>query len=640
MAALVMQSLVNLGVMKTATMPEDEAGWDPDKYSNSSSMYTNTDAIDSGTLDDFRTFKHSDKAQEYPKLEIDPEGAWAPQVQPVQFLQVDPVMSEDVLYPNYQYTHWRDVNSAQAAEGELECEHQFPGKVIDKSSIGSKELMGLNMAQETVLPAGAGSEASPYYAPLPIGAIAPTMGINYQSTLTYMDSANADAYNQNFVSLSAVPAVHVGTWKDAYTGVEYDAYESAMPPPDADYVEISHSSAKNVALGLLQGGGAGFSNDTPHPERRELLDDEFHYHANVPINTYGAADGGAWADALQAQAYYQAERNMRFTHDDERPDGLDGKELLDQLPANRDGRYNEKVRFVPRLQHTNRGKREELTFRSGAGPPPQGMQEHHTAQIYTHFPQQLPDIERQGGPANLFQGVEASAQYAEVMDTTVPQREETQLDAGHVSSTMGASTTSHGFFGTVFPQAARSGEHEMTFTQRGLTTSTHDAVTANVGAVYSEGGGAQALGLGGQKPTRSRRIEFLSRLAGISKSGADSTMATAEASRETVVYLKDDKGYLTDYVGGRQPYENNSMEGALPGLVQHKNKHRPTQEYYGNPSEYATNIMGRLDPSTQLKEDYNPETVRMPNMEIPHYVGVAAAQAFIEFEPQPCPLIF
>ena len=548
-------------------------------------------------------------------------------------------MSEDVLYPNYQYTHWRDVNAALAAEGELECEYQFPGKIIDSGTIGSKELMGLNTAQETVQPAGAGSAASPYYAPLPVSAIAPSMGINYQSTLNYMDSSNLDAYNQNFVSMSAVPAVHLGTWKDAYTGAEFEAYESAMPPPDADYVEMSHSSAKNVALGLLQGGGTGFSNDTPHPEKREILDDNFHYHANVPINQYGGADGGVWADALQARAYYAAERNMRFSHNGERPDGEDGPELLDHLPANRDGIYNEKVRFIPRMQHTNRGKKDELTFRTGAGPMPQGMQEHHTAQVYTHFPQQLPDIERQGGPVDLMDGVQGPAQYAEVMDATVPQRESTQLAAGHVSADMGASTTSHGLYGTVFPQASRAGEHEMTFTQRGLTTSTHDAVSANVGAVYSEGGGAQSLGLGLYDTTRNRRIEFLSRLAGLSKSGADSTMATAQAARETVVYARNDKGYLTDYVGGRQPYENTSMEGALPGLVQHKNTHRPSQEYYGNPGMYATNIMGRLDPSTQLKEDYDPETVRMPNMEIPHYVGVSAAQAFIEFEPQPCPVL-
>jgi hypothetical protein len=389
--------------------PDDT--WDPFKFSNNQEEYV--------------------KPEEFSTLNYGGTTYWAPQTQAVESLQVDPIMNEEVFYPNYEYTYWRNPNSALAAEGELECARAFPGKVVDQSSIGSKELMGLNMAQETVKPAGAGEAAHAWVAPIPVTAVLPDMGMRLHRGLAYEDTAGDNVYAQNFMSMAGVPTVSVGTWTNPYTGVEYEAYESALPPPDADYVEMTHSSAKNMALGLLQGGSAGFSNDTPEVEKREVLEDNFHMHADFTINQYGG--GGSWQDALQARAYAGAERNMRFTHNDERPDGEDGPELLDHIPANRDGIYNEKIRFVPRLQHTNRGKQEEVMFRTGPGPMPQGMHDNHVAQIYTHFPQELPDIERQGGPVNGFQGVMAPTDYSQTFDSVVPQRDATEETAqGHV----------------------------------------------------------------------------------------------------------------------------------------------------------------------------------------------------------------
>jgi len=80
------------------------------------------------------------------------------------------------------------------------------------------------------------------------------------------------------------------------------------------------------------------------------------------------------------------------------------------------------------------------------------------------------------------------------------------------------------------------------------------------------------------------------------------------------------------------------MEGAVPGLVRQNGKHRPSVPYYGNPGEYANNAVGIMYPSTQLTEEY--ENFRVPNMEMPVYVGPSGAQAFTELTPQPCAVVF
>ena len=462
--AFLFNTAANVGMLKAMNYQPDDT-WDPFKFSNNQEEYV--------------------KPEEFSTLNYGGTTYWAPQTQVVESLQVDPIMNEEVFYPNYEYTYWRNPNSALASEGELECARAFPGKVVDQSSIGSKELMGLNMAQETVKPAGAGEAAHAWVAPIPVTAVLPDMGMRLHRGLAYEDTAGDNVYAQNFMSMAGVPTVSVGTWTNPYTGVEYEAYESALPPPDADYVEMTHSSAKNMALGLLQGGSAGFSNDTPEVEKREVLEDNFHMHADFTINQYGG--GGSWQDALQARAYAGAERNMRFTHNDERPDGEDGPELLDHIPANRDGIYNEKIRFVPRLQHTNRGKQEEVMFRTGPGPMPQGMHDNHVAQIYTHFPQELPDIERQGGPVNGFQGVMAPTDYSQTFDSVVPQRDATEITAqGHVQ---GAATfLSDG--STAQAQYAQT--FDAVVPQRDATEETAQGHVQGLNTFLSDGSAAQA----------------------------------------------------------------------------------------------------------------------------------------------------
>ena len=747
--AFLFNTAANVGMLKAMNYKPDDT-WDPFKYSNNQEEYV--------------------KPEEFSTLNYGGTTYWAPQTQVVESLQVDPIMNEEVFYPNYEYTYWRNPNSAMAAEGELECARAFPGKVIDQSSIGSKELMGLNMAQETVKPAGAGEAAHSWVAPIPVTAVMPDMGLRLNRGLSYEDTLGDNVYAQNFMSMAGVPTVNVGTWTNPYTGVEYEAYESALPPPDADYVEMTHSAAKNMALGLLQGGSAGFSNDTPEVEKREVLEDNFHMHADVTINQYGG--GGSWQDALQARAYAGAERNMRFTHNDERPDGEDGPELLDHIPANRDGIYNEKIRFVPRLQHTNRGKQEEVMFRSGPGPMPQGMHDNHVAQIYTHFPQELPDIERQGGPVNGFQGVMAPTDYSQTFDSVVPQRDATEVTAqgyvqGAATFLSDGSTAQAQYaqtFDSVVPQrdatevtaqghvqglntflsdgSAAQAQYSQTFDsvvpQRDATEAMADEVTfgknrayaqgdlqrpeisnqklplrstyalkntADVGqvidlgdkvyaprsrevmpepstawrdtkasdyegpkvlatggggdmnrgeiapslawrdtkaadykgaATQATGGAAQMLGVGSQNLTRNARLELLIRMAGLTKAG-ETTFA--QRSREILTHLKDTKGAQTNYAGPRAPYAGTTnMEGAVPGLVRHNGKHRPSVPYYGNPSEYANNAVGIMYPSTQLTEEY--ENFRVPNMEMPVYVGPSGAQAFTELTPQPCAVVF
>jgi hypothetical protein len=786
--AFLFNSAMNVGMMKALNYkPEDT--WDPFKFSNNQEEYVPT--------------------AEFQTENVGGNTYWAPETQVVESLQTDPIMHEDVLYPNYEYTYWRNPNSALAAEGELECARAFPGKVIDQTSIGSKELMGLNMAQETVKPAGAGEAAHDWVVPTPVTAVLPDMGLRLYRGLSYEDTVGDNVYAQNFMSMAGVPTVSVGTWTNPYTGVEYEAYESALPPPDADYVEMTHSAAKNMALGLLQGGSAGFSNDTPEVEKREILEDNFHMHADVTINQYGG--GGSWQDALQSRAYTGAERNMRFTHNDERPDGEDGPELLDHIPANRDGIYNEKIRFVPRLQHTNRGKQEEVMFRSGPGPMPQGMHDNHVAQIYTHFPQELPDIERQGGPVNGFQGVMAPTDYSQTFDSVVPQRDATEgmaqgyiqgsatyLSDGSTAQAQYAQTfdsvvpqrdateeTAQGYvqgaatylsdgstaqaqyaqtFDAVVPQrdateetaqghvqglntflsdgsGGAQAQYAQTFDavvpQRDATEGMLEAVAFGKnrayahgelqhpevsnqkvpvrasyalkseavgqaldmgdkvypprsrevmlepsttwrdthasdyegpkvlatggggdmqrgaiapslawrdtratdyegGATQATGGAAQMLGVGSQALTREARLELLVRMAGLSKVGET---AFAQRSREILTHLKDTKGAQADYVGTRAPYAGTSnMEGAVPGLVRHNGKHRPSVPYYGNPGEYANNAVGIMYPSTQLTEEY--ENYRVPNMELPVYVGPSGAQAFAELTPQPCAVVF
>jgi hypothetical protein len=162
-----------------------------------------------------------------------------------------------------------------------------------------------------------------------------------------------DLYNEGFVSMSAVPSVFVGVYTDPITGEEFDAYESGMPPPDADYEETLNSTGRNVKLAHLQGG---WRDTTPRPTKTEVLEDDFHMTYDRSINTYGTYDPSYYLEVI--------EHNNRFKRDDHHPD-TDGPVTVG-LPANTVGNQGDvKIRPMPYMAPTNRGKWAETTFRSG-----------------------------------------------------------------------------------------------------------------------------------------------------------------------------------------------------------------------------------------------------------------------------------
>jgi ribosomal protein L35AE/L33A len=163
----------------------------------------------------------------------------------------------------------------------------------------------------------------------------------------------ADLYDQGFVSLSAVPSVFVGVYTDPITGEEFDAYESGMPPPDADYEEMFSAPARNVSLARLQGG---WRDTTPRPTKVEVLEDDFHMQYDRSINTYGTYDPTYYMEVI--------EHNNRFKRDGHHPDSEGPIQV--GTPANTLGNQGDvKVRFTPYVTPTNRGKWAETTFRSG-----------------------------------------------------------------------------------------------------------------------------------------------------------------------------------------------------------------------------------------------------------------------------------
>jgi len=212
--------------------------------------------------------------------------------------------------------------------------------------------------------------------------VAPESGtqFNYGPVAVSSPLVNETLYDEGFISLSAVPVIQAGKYKDPLTGVEYYAYESALPPPDADYEETLNNSARNVKLARLQGGGCGFTDNTPRPTKTELVEDDFHMQYDRTINTYGTYDPSRYIE------YF--ERSNRFKRDDEHPDP-DGECNTDQLPANALGNQpgQVKVRPLPYLPPTNRGKWAETTFRDGVDPRVAvGNSEVMVARTYTRFP--------------------------------------------------------------------------------------------------------------------------------------------------------------------------------------------------------------------------------------------------------------
>lgn len=169
-----------------------------------------------------------------------------------------------------------------------------------------------------------------------------------------------ELYNEGFVSMSAVPSVFVGVYTDPITGEEFDAYESAMPPPDADYEETLNSSGRNVKLAHLQGG---WRDTTPRPTKTEVLEDDFHMQYDRTINSFGTYDPSYYLEVI--------EHNNRFKRDDHHPDA-EGPVVVG-LPANTLGNQGDvKIRPMPYLPPTNRGKWAETTFRAGVDSTQEG----------------------------------------------------------------------------------------------------------------------------------------------------------------------------------------------------------------------------------------------------------------------------
>ena len=229
-----------------------------------------------------------------------------------------------------------------------------------------------------------------------------------------------ELYDQGFVSMSAVPSVFVGVYTDPITGEEFDAYESAMPPPDADYEETLNSSGRNVKLAHLQGG---WRDTTPRPTKTEILEDDFHMQYDRTINTYGTYDPSYYLEVI--------EHNNRFKHDDQHPDP-EGPVIVG-LPANTLGNQGDvKIRPMPYVKPTNRGKWAETTFRSGVDPDMAvGGGEQRMEYEWTNTPYVRAENSRMDGG-----GMEATPDYqgfaqqyggAEGWDNIETQRSVTQL---------------------------------------------------------------------------------------------------------------------------------------------------------------------------------------------------------------------
>ena len=215
----------------------------------------------------------------------------------------------------------------------------------------TRELLGLNQAQRSRYGRSAGEGVS-----LQEDEERVAHDTHFGPVATSDPLYTAELYDQGFVSMSAVPSVFVGVYTDPVTGEEFDAYESAMPPPDADYEETLNSSGRNVKLAHLQGG---WRDTTPKPTKTEVLEDDFHMQYDRTINTFGTYDPSYYMEVI--------EHNNRFKHDDHHPDP-DGPVIVG-LPANTLGNQGDvKIRPMPYVKPTNRGKWAETTFRAGIDP--------------------------------------------------------------------------------------------------------------------------------------------------------------------------------------------------------------------------------------------------------------------------------
>jgi hypothetical protein len=296
------------------------------------------------------------------------------------------------------------------------CDDAIPSKYLTQNTIASYELMGLNEAQRRSRPMG---EGVPNIGPaVPLDQI---NGFNFGRGQTSFATVNHDLYHGNFATLGGPPAVYTGIYNDPLTGIQYDTFESALPPPDGDWYDISYASAKNRKLDSLQGG---WSNNTPIPPRKEILEGDWNQAYDRTINTYGGT--GSYDEFMRCRQMSGFERSVRFNLNEFTPDN-EAPELTG-VPANVDGIYgNVKVRWMPRAAGTNRGHDEETSFRTA--PYTANYHNNKLAQDFTKMPQCLPPLEYVGpvngyqgvygdqsrseyNPSNEMRGLEATAEYA------------------------------------------------------------------------------------------------------------------------------------------------------------------------------------------------------------------------------------
>ena len=276
------------------------------------------------------------------------------------------------------------------------CDNAIPSKYLTERSIGTYELMGLNEAQRRSRPMGEGVPNIGPAVPFP-----QTNEFNFGKGPVSMSMVSHDLYHQNFATLCGPPAVYTGVYTDPLTGIAYDTYESGMPAPDGDWYDMSYAPGKNRKLDCMQGG---WSNNTPIPPRKEILEGDWNQHYDRGIMTYGGP--GEYADVKRCKVMDDLARGIRFTLNDFTPDN-EAPELTG-VPANVDGIYgNVKVRFNPRVTGTNRGHDDETSYRTG--PATQWYHNNKMASEFTKSPQCLPATDYMG----TVDGLAAQSTFAE-----------------------------------------------------------------------------------------------------------------------------------------------------------------------------------------------------------------------------------
>lgn len=276
----------------------------------------------------------------------------------------------------------------------------------------------------------------------------------------------ADLYDQGFVSLSGVPSVYVGVYTDPVTGEEYDAYESALPPPDTDYESTVDAPGRNVKLAHLQGG---WSDNTPRRTRVEVLEDDFHMQYDRSIGSFGTYDPSYYKEVIQ--------HNSRFSYDDIHPDGERPMSL--ERSANTIGNQGTvNVRPLPYLTPTNRGKWSETTFRSGVDATTEGAGggSSRVYAEYTTVPFERAENSRIDGG-----GPEAGGAYTGVMsaksdfDVHPTQRSASEQYIPPTGPPAQTSVYGRHFFGTAETPTNHAGTEELNFSAFKTITSTHAA---------------------------------------------------------------------------------------------------------------------------------------------------------------------